>query len=101
MIVVNLSKLLNTHTCTRTLMGTKTLTIMDDAYELLVRQKKPNESFSEEIRRIVPKKRNLMEFAGSWSKMSDKEVKEMKKEIKNLRKMANKSFLKSIKNEIS
>ena len=96
MVSQNPSKPLNTRMCTRTLMGTKTITIMDDAYELLVGQKKPNESFSEEIRRIVPKKRNLMEFAGSWSKMSDKEVKEMKKEIENLGKMATKSFLKRL-----
>ena len=37
-------------------MGTKTISIMDDVYKLLVRYKKPDESFSEELRRLVPKK---------------------------------------------
>ena len=69
---------------------------MDDAYEILVSQKKPNESFSEEIRRMIPKKRNLMEFAGTLN-MTNKEVKELKDEIKNFRKMATKQFLKRMK----
>ena len=42
-------------------MGTKTITIMDDVYELLARNKRKDESFSEELRRIVPKKGNIME----------------------------------------
>ena len=97
MIEIRLSKPLNTHTCTRTLMGTKTITIMDDAYELLVRQKRPNESFSEEIRRIVPKKVDLMQFAGAWSHISDKEIKQMKKDIEDMNRMAGKNFLRSMK----
>ena len=89
-------KPLNTHMCTHTQMGTKTISIMDDADELLLRHKKPNESFSEEIRRIVPKKGNLMEFAGTLN-MTEKEAKELKDEIERIGKMATKQFLKKIK----
>ena len=77
-------------------MGTKTISIMDDVYELLVRSKKPNESFSEELRRLVPKKGNIMECAGLWAHMNDKEAEDMKKSIKQLRKNSSKSLLRRI-----
>ena len=60
---------------------------MDDAYELLARQKHENESFSEVIRRIVDNKPDIMTFAGVW-KMSDKDAHEMKEVIASLRKKA-------------
>lgn len=68
-------------------MGTKTLTIMDDVYELLVRNKLENESFSEEIRRIFAdkRKRSLMDFYGI---LSDKEGAEILNVIKR-KKIAN------------
>ena len=37
-------------------MTTKTLTIMEDAYDLLAERKAEGESFSEEIRRLLTKK---------------------------------------------
>ncbi len=51
-------------------MATKTLTIMEDAYRLLADNKLGNESFSEEIRRILTQKRKkkLIEFFGILSK---------------------------------
>ena len=75
-------------------MGTKTISIMEDVYEILVRNKKPNESFSEEIRRLVPKKGNIMECAGLWANMGDKEVEDMKKNIEDFGKKFTKSLLK-------
>lgn len=75
-------------------MGTKTISIMEDVYELLVRRKKPNESFSEELRRIVPKKGNIMECAGLWAHMSDKDAEDMKKSIDDFGKKFTKSILK-------
>ncbi|MBS3114477.1 antitoxin VapB family protein [Candidatus Woesearchaeota archaeon] len=77
-------------------MGTKTISIMDDVHEILVRNKKPNESFSEELRRLVPKKGNIMECAGLWAHLNDKEVEEMKKSIRQLRKNSYKSLLRRI-----
>lgn len=75
-------------------MGTKTISIMDDVYELLVRNKKSNESFSEEIRRIVPKKGNIMECAGLWAHMSDKEADDIKKNIEDFGNKFTKDLLK-------
>ena len=75
-------------------MGTKTISIMDDVYHLLVKNKKPDESFSEELRRIVPKKGNIMECAGLWAHMSDKETDDMKKNIEDFGKKFTKSIIK-------
>lgn len=65
-------------------MTTKTLTIMEDAYKLLKEHKLENESFSEEIRRIMSKKRGrkLSEFFGI---LSDKEGEDMLKDIEKIR----------------
>ena len=92
-------KLLNTCTHTHTLikMGTKTITIMNDVYELLARNKRKDESFSEELRRIVPKKGNIMECAGLWADMSDKDAEDMKKTIDDFGKRFTKSLLKRTK----
>ena len=75
-------------------MGTKTISIMGDVYELLVKNKNPNESFSEELRRLVPKKGNIMECAGLWAHMNDKEAEDMKKHIEDFGKKFTKSLLK-------
>lgn len=77
-------------------MGTKTISIMDDVYELLVRNKKPNESFSDELRRIVSKNGDIMECAGLWADIGDKEAEEMKNFIKEFRKESRKSLLRRI-----
>ena len=70
---------------------------MDDVYELLARNKKKDESFSEELRRIVPKKGNIMECAGLWADMSDKEAEDMKKTVDDFGKRFTKSLLKRTK----
>ena len=70
---------------------------MDDVYELLARNKNKDESFSEELRRIVPKKGNIMECAGLWADMSDKDAEDMKKTIDDFGKRFTKSLLKRTK----
>ena len=77
-------------------MATKTLTIMEDVYELLVRNKKDGESFSQELRRVLPKKGDIMEFAGAWKHISDEEAEEMKKAIYQLRKNSTRSLLRRV-----
>ena len=67
-------------------MGTKTISIMDDAYELLKKRKLRGESFSGVIRRELGKKRDIMEFAGAWSHLGDKRLNEIESNVKKLRK---------------
>ncbi|MFH1590937.1 MAG: antitoxin VapB family protein [archaeon] len=56
-------------------MTTKTITIMEDAYELLRRAKLPNESFSDTIRREVRPKKNILSFCGALSKEEGTDLK--------------------------
>lgn len=68
-------------------MATKTITIMDDAYLLLARKKLNNESFSDTLRRILSRdKKGIMEFAGAWKDMSDKDAENLYSNIKKVRK---------------
>jgi len=73
-------------------MATKTITIMEDAYKLLLLNKRREESFSDELRRLITKKKDIMEFAGAWE-MSDEEAEEMKKNIKNISKVSTKKLI--------
>ena len=59
-------------------MATKTISIMDDAYELLKKNKLPHESFSEVVRRTFTKKYDLSPFIGAWKEMPKKEIGQMK-----------------------
>ncbi|MCD6508964.1 MAG: antitoxin VapB family protein [Thermoprotei archaeon] len=55
-------------------MGVKTITISIEAYNALVREKRPGESFSDVILRLIRSRGDLMELAGSWSDLDDEEV---------------------------
>ena len=59
-------------------MGTKTITIMDDAYELLKNAKNSEESFSDVIRRKLSSKKKVSDFFGVWK---DFDVTDLKKSI--------------------
>ena len=63
---------------------TKTLTIMEDVHKLLLDKKLENESFSEELRRLLSRKRErkLSEFFGL---ISDDEGEEMLNELKKIK----------------
>ena len=78
-------------------MGTKTITIMDDAYELLSRNKRKDESFSDVVRREFSKKGSILDLAGAWSDLSDKDAEEMEKAIKKSREYTRKHVMERIK----
>ena len=62
-------------------MGTKTISILDEAYERLKREKEKEESFSDVILRITTNRGKIMDSFGKW-KMTDKEVDDFKAELK-------------------
>lgn len=62
-------------------MGTKTISIMDDVYKSLLKHKKNSESFSDELRRILESKGDIMGVAGAWSDISENEAEYMKNTI--------------------
>ena len=53
-------------------MGVKTLTITEEAYQLLAREKKTKESFSEVIKRLTNERGKLTDSLGTWT-MDDQE----------------------------
>jgi predicted CopG family antitoxin len=65
-------------------MVTKTLTITEDAYNLLAENKLEDESFSKEIVRILAKKRTktIHDFIGI---ISEEERKAMQKDLKEIK----------------
>ena len=78
-------------------MATKTISIMDDAYHILAEKKRKSESFSEVIRRITKGKRDIMELAGAWKNIPNKEIEGMKKTIRKLREESTKELMENIK----
>lgn len=78
-------------------MGTKTISIMNDVHELLISRKQVTESFSDVIRKEFTKKRSIMEFAGAWKNISDKEAEEIKKNARKIREGIGKDILKRVK----
>jgi predicted CopG family antitoxin len=63
-------------------MGTKNISISEEAYERLAALKRPNESFTEVVNRLTMK-RSILELAGI---LSEKEGEEIRREIVELRK---------------
>lgn len=64
-------------------MATKTITILEEAYNQLVNDKREDESFSEEILRWskMKKRPDLRQFAGMWSDMGEDSCNKLKKII--------------------
>lgn len=77
-------------------MVTKNIAITEDAYELLVRNKRPEESFSEVIRAHFKKEKKLTDYAGIWADIPENEWKAIEKGVKDARKGLNKGFAKRI-----
>ena len=61
-------------------MGTKTISIKDEAYEALLREKIDKESFTETILRITKKSGKIADCFGTW-KMTDEEEKRINADL--------------------
>ena len=73
-------------------MGTKNISISEEAYQRLASLKKPNESFTQVINRLT-QKRSILELAGT---LSEQEAEEMMENINILRDECNKSLLRKM-----
>jgi predicted CopG family antitoxin len=61
-------------------MGTKTISITEEAYEALLREKANKESFTDTILRITKKSGKIADCFGTW-KMTDKEEEAIRIEL--------------------
>ena len=61
-------------------MVTKTISIKQEAYDALLREKMDKESFTDTILRVTRKSGKLMDCFGAW-KMTDEEEKSIQSEI--------------------
>src|SRR5207244_5000012 len=53
-------------------MGVKTITVTEEAYKMLAKEKKEDESFSEVIKRLTKERGKISESLGTW-KLKDHE----------------------------
>jgi predicted CopG family antitoxin len=67
-------------------MGTKNISISEEAYERLAAFKRPNESFTEVVNRLT-KKRSILELAGTITEVEGKEI---RGEVEELREASSK-----------
>jgi predicted CopG family antitoxin len=63
-------------------MPHKTITISLEAYEALLRLKRPGESFSDAILRLAKRIPDLSELEGVWSDVPEEKIKEILKSIR-------------------
>lgn len=61
-------------------MATKTISVTDEAYKALLREKKGEESFTETILRITAKSGKLADCFGAW-RMTDEEETSIQSEL--------------------
>ena len=54
-------------------MASKTVALDEEACELLKRQKKGDESFSDVVKRLARPRRSISALGGRWSDMSEQE----------------------------
>ncbi len=55
----------------------KNIAVADDVYEILTKEKREGESFSNVIRRLTKRRKSLLEFYGAWADIPDEEWREM------------------------
>ena len=73
-------------------MGSKNISISEEAYQRLASLKKPNESFTQVINRLT-RKRSILELAGA---LSEQEAAEITENINLLRSDSEKSLTRNI-----
>jgi len=83
---------MQTYTHTEMLMGSKNISISDEAYQRLASLKRPNESFTQVINRLT-QKRSILDLAGT---LSEQEAAEIIENINNLRKDSEKSLMQNL-----
>ena len=74
-------------------MGSKTISLDEEAYQRLKKEKNGNESFSDVVKRLTRpiKKKSLLAFAGEW-KLSPDELKTLQRALREVEGQFNDMF---------
>ena len=67
-------------------MASKNISLKEETYELISREKLPGESFSDTIERLVKRRGKLMDAVESWDEVDKEEVDEIEENIDKARK---------------
>jgi len=62
-------------------MGTKTIALDREAYELLKNRRRPGETFSDVVKRIARNRRPLSAYAGIWKTMSQSDLRKIERAV--------------------
>lgn len=73
----------------------KNIAIMDTVYEELAKRKRPNESFSGEIKRLMAAKGDIADFAGAW-KIAPEELDKMKETLKRVKRASTRRVIERV-----
>lgn len=84
-------------THTHTHMTTKNISIMEDAYRILLQRKRAQESFSDVIRREFSKKGKISDHAGIWADMTDEDQAKMEAMRKKMNALTHASIMEKFK----
>ncbi len=67
-------------------MPSKKISLKEETYELISREKLPSESLSDTIERLVKRRGKLMDAVESWEEIDEDEVDEIEENIEKVRK---------------
>ncbi|MFY9716489.1 MAG: antitoxin VapB family protein [Thermoplasmata archaeon] len=59
-------------------MSAKTVALEVEAYEMLRRQRRPGETFSEAVKRLSGRRRSILTFAGIWTGMPAEDLEKLR-----------------------
>ncbi len=74
-------------------MVSKTISVTEEVYETLKKEKLPGESFSETITRLVKRRGKLTDCAGGWAHLTPDEMDSIMEGMDGVRKSANKRVM--------
>ena len=78
-------------------METTSVALDREAYDLLRRQKRPGESFSQVVKRLAGRSRPLASFSGAWKELSEGKMRELEQERRRLRELDEERFVRLMK----
>jgi predicted CopG family antitoxin len=71
-------------------MASKTVVLRDEAYDFLLKQKLPGETFSDVVLRLRGAARPITDFAGAWKDMPSEDLQEVREAIRKSRELSRK-----------